>query len=112
MMTSKNNRSLVCLRAVALLFGTFFFAVLPVRAENNWTYYAAASKNQDKNCTIYCSKRMGWKELASPLEGDYESVLAPEGCFGVLVDASGNRRAWMVHRASPYDKSGLAIFVR
>ena len=55
---------------------------------------------------------MGWKELASPLEGDYESVLAPEGCFGVLVDASGNRRAWMVHRASPYDKSGLAIFVR
>ncbi len=72
----------------------------------------AASKNQDKNCTIYCSKRMGWKELASPLEGDYESVLAPEGCFGVLVDASGNRRAWMVHRASPYDKSGLMIFVR
>ena len=72
----------------------------------------SVSKNQDKNCTIYCSKRMGWKELASPLEGDYESVLAPEGCFGVLVDASGNRRAWMVHRASPYDKSGLAIFVR
>ena len=83
-----------------------------VRAMVSGVTAVAASKNQDKNCTIYCSKRMGWKELASPLEGDYESVLAPEGCFGVLVDASGNRRAWMVHRASPYDKSGLAIFVR
>lgn len=83
-----------------------------VRAMVSGVTAVAASKNQDKNCTIYCSKRMGWKDLASPLEGDYESVLAPEGCFGVLVDASGNRRAWMVHRASPYDKSGLMIFVR
>ncbi len=83
-----------------------------VRAMVSGVTAVAANKNQDKNCTIYCSKRMGWKELASPLEGDYESVLAPEGCFGVLVDASGNRRAWMVHRASPYDKSGLMIFVR
>jgi hypothetical protein len=73
----------------------------------------ASNKNQDKNCTIYCSKKQGWKELASPLEGDYEAALAPDGCFGVLADASGNRRAWMVHRDSPHDKhSGFVYFLR
>ena len=53
----------------------------------------------------------GWAALAAPLEGDYETALAPEGCFGVLVNNRG-RAAWMVHRASSYDKSGLAVFVR
>ena len=71
----------------------------------------ASNKNQDKYCTIYCSKKQGWSALAAPLEGDYENALAPAGCFGVLVNNKG-RAAWMVHRASPYDKSGLAIFVR
>ena len=71
----------------------------------------ASNRNQDKYCTIYCSKKQGWAALAAPLEGDYETALAPEGCFGVLVNNKG-RAAWMVHRASPYDKSGLAIFVR
>ncbi len=71
----------------------------------------ASNKNQDKYCTIYCSKKQGWAALAAPLEGDYENALAPAGCFGVLVNNKG-RAAWMVHRASPYDKSGLAIFVR
>ena len=73
----------------------------------------ASNKNQDKYCTIYCSKKQGWKELASPLEGAYEPALAPDGCFGVLADASGNRRAWMVHRDSPHDKhSGFVYFLR
>ena len=71
----------------------------------------ASNRNQDKYCTIYCSKKQGWAALAAPLEGDYEAALAPEGCFGVLVNNRG-RAAWMVHRASPYDKSGLAVFVR
>lgn len=50
---------------------------------------------------------------AVPLEGDYEKALAPDGCFGVLADASGNRRAWMVHRVLPHDKAtALIITVR
>ena len=123
MTTSKNNRSLVCLRAVALLFGTFFFAVLPVRAENNWTYYAAGADGNptDAACVVHgewiiktnvsgTNPANGalWLELivSAPADG----ILALRDV--VLVDASGNRRAWMVHRASPYDKSGLMIFVR
>ena len=48
---------------------------------------------------------------AAPPEGDYETALVPEGCFGVLVNNRG-RAAWIVRHASPYDKSGLAVFVR
>ena len=88
-----------------LLAVTTSFSQVVISVDEN------VSKNQDKNCTIYCSKKQGWATLASPLEGDYERALAPEGCFGVLVTKKG-RAAWLVHRASPYDKSGLAIFVR
>lgn len=84
-----------------------------VRAMVSGVTAVASNQNQDKYCTIYCSKRMGWKKLASPLEGAYEPALAPDGCFGVLADASGNRRAWMVHRDSPHDEhSGFVYFLR
>lgn len=84
-----------------------------VRAMVSGVTAVASNQNQDKYCTIYCSKRMGWKKLASPLEGAYEPALAPDGCFGVLADASGNRRAWMVHRDSPHDeRPGFVYYLR
>lgn len=71
----------------------------------------ASNRNQDKYCTIYCSRRQGWKELAAPLEGDYEKALAPEGCFGVLRNNKG-RAAWLVNRASPLDPKGTVLCIR
>ena len=63
-----------------------------------------------KPVTIYCSKlQNGWTEFAAPLT-DAEVPLAPEGCFGVYRD--GNRKAWLVHRPSPYDVSGGSLAIR
>lgn len=70
-----------------------------------------SNRNQDKYCTIYCSRRQGWNALASPLEGDYEPALAPEGCFGVLVTKKG-RAAWLVKRTSPHEPKGTVICIR
>ena len=92
-------------------------------ADNVWTYYAAGADGNptDAACVVHgewiiktnvsgTNPANGalWLELivSAPADG----ILALRDV--VLVDASGNRRAWMVHRASPYDKSGLAIFVR
>ena len=62
--------------------------------------------------TIYCSKRMGWKALADDMT-DAEEEVAPEGCFGVLVDSDNHRRAWFVHRDSPYERfTGTAYYLR
>ena len=65
--------------------------------------------------TIYCSKKMGWKALASDMTDD-EKAAAPDGCFGVFKDSNAYNQSygmWMVHRDSPYERhSGLTIFVR
>ena len=61
----------------------------------------------EKPVTIYASKKQeGWKALAAPLS-DAEKALAPAGCFGVYRE--GNRKAWLVHRASPYDPTGMML---
>lgn len=63
---------------------------------------------------LYCSKKQGWKDLASPLTaGTYEATNAPEGCFGMYVTASGKRKAWMVHLPQDTDpRTGAVIVVR
>ena len=65
--------------------------------------------------TIYCSKRMGWKALASEMTDD-EKAAAPDGCFGVFKAMDSYNRPygmWMVDRDSPYYKeSGFVIMVR
>ena len=65
--------------------------------------------------TIYCSKKMGWKALASEMTDD-EKAAAPEGCFGVfkaLNSYNQNYGMWMVDRDSPYfKKSGFTIIFR
>lgn len=65
--------------------------------------------------TIYCSKKMGWKALASDMTDD-EKVAAPDGCFGVFKAMDSYNRPygmWMVDRDSPYYKeSGFVIMVR
>ena len=65
--------------------------------------------------TIYCSKRMGWKDIASEMTDD-EQAAAPEGCFGVFKAKDSYNQSygmWMVHRDSPYDKrTGSVYFFR
>ena len=65
--------------------------------------------------TIYCSKRMGWKALATEMTADEEAA-APEGCFGVFKALNSYNQPygmWMVHRDSPYDKrTGSVYFFR
>ena len=65
--------------------------------------------------TIYCSKKMGWKALASDMTDD-EKAAAPDGCFGVFKDTNAYNQPygmWMVDRDSPYYKeSGFVIMVR
>ena len=70
---------------------------------------AVAASDADKTCTIYASKKQpGWRELAAPLT-DEELKVAPVGCFGVYRD--GLRKAWLVHRNSPFDPTGMTLLV-
>ena len=65
--------------------------------------------------TIYCSKRMGWKDIATEMTDD-EKAAAPDGCFGVFKDTNAYNQPygmWLVHRDSPHDKhSGFVYFLR
>ena len=125
MTTSKSNRTLGCChrRITSLLFGAFCCAVSPVRAANDWTYYAAGADGNptDAACVVHGewiikTNASGTNPANGALWLDLIVSAPADGILDlrdvVLVDASGNRRAWMVHRASPYDKSGLMIFVR
>ena len=63
-----------------------------------------------KPVTIYASKKQeGWKALAAPLT-EAEVELAPVGCFGVYRE--DNRKAWLVHRPSPYDPTGMMLILQ
>ena len=76
---------------------------------------AVPGKTTDVNHTavIYASKRQkGWTELASVFINETERANAPAGCFGVYTTAANLRKAWMVHRASPYDPLGTVVIVR
>ena len=63
---------------------------------------------------LYCSKKQGWKALSKPLTpGTYEKTNAPDGCFGVYVTSSGERKAWMVHLPQNTDpRTGFFYVVR
>lgn len=63
---------------------------------------------------LYCSRKQGWKALASPLtEGTYEKTAAPAGCFGIWQTQDGKRKAWMVHLPQDGDpRVGAVIVVR
>ena len=81
----------------------------------------ASSEEKGKACTIYCSKKQGWKaKFASALEGK-EADYAPEGYMGVYesetatsgkVITSVGRKAWLVHKAMLGDPTGMCIMVR
>ena len=65
--------------------------------------FTASSYGLDKIGTIYCSKDMGWQDVADAMTISEEmSPYKPEGCFGVVHSADGKTRAWLVHRNSPY----------
>ena len=76
--------------------------------------FTASNYGLDKIGTIYCSEKMGWKEIADDMTStESSSPYKPDGCFGVLHDATGKTRAWLVHRDSPYYKEpGFVIMVR
>ena len=76
--------------------------------------FTASNYGLDKIGTIYCSEKMGWKEIADDMTStESSSPYKPDGCFGVLHDATGKTRAWLVHRDSPYYKEpGFVIVVR
>jgi hypothetical protein len=61
--------------------------------------------------TFYCSRRWGWKAYAGKLTA-FEEGFAPDGCFGVYTNASGQRRAWMVHLAQDGEPQGMCIRIQ
>jgi hypothetical protein len=64
--------------------------------------FTGSSSGLNKICTIYCSKFMGWQEIADAMTLTEDmSQYKPERCFGVLRDAEGTTRAWLVHRSMP-----------
>ena len=88
---------------------------------DNLMVYAKAVDG-DKRFVIRCSnKQQGWKELASVDYTDNElaaaeslkSTLAEkERLLGVYVTQDGARKAWLIHRPSPYDADPLVILMR
>ena len=59
----------------------------------------------------------GYWEPAAAESGLTEEELAqkPGRCLGIVdvsPDANKKRRAWVIHRASPYDKPGFCVLVR
>ncbi len=72
------------------------------------------SKQPQKNLTIWCSKKQGWKELAKDYGDDFPKANAPAGCFGVWRETygTGTRGAWMVHFPQPDDPQGFCIRVQ
>ena len=72
--------------------------------------WVSTATEQRERGILYCSKRWGWKDLATKLEaGTYEAEHAPEGCFGVFV---GFTRVYMVHLAQDGEPQGLCIRVQ
>ncbi len=72
-------------------------------------WVTTATERRDRGI-LYCSKRWGWKDLATKLEeGTYEAEHAPEGCFGVFVGAT---RVYMVHLPQDGEPQGLCIRVQ
>ena len=76
----------------------------------------------DKRFAIRCSdKQQGWKELASAdytakelaaAEALKATLTGKERLLGVYVTQDGARKAWLIHRPSPYDADPLVIFLR
>lgn len=94
-----------------------FVSLEPDAATGTWKHYTNDRgwvSDTIERGVLYCSKKQGWKDLASPLTaGTYEATNAPEGCFGMYVTASGNRKAWMVHLPQDTDpRTGAVIVVR
>lgn len=80
---------------------------------------ALAGRAATNKLVIYASKRYGesaWRKAAfcDKALTEEEQAAAPEGCFGVYVTAAGARKAWLVHKASPYDdeQKGLLLIIR
>ena len=72
--------------------------------------WVSSATEQRERGRLYCSKRWGWKDLATKLEaGTYEAEHAPADCFGVFV---GFTRVYMVHLAQKGEPQGLCIRVQ
>lgn len=73
--------------------------------------FTPSTSGIDKVGTIYCSKFMGWQEVADAMTiSEDVSPYKPEGCFGVVHSTDGKTRAWLVHRNSPDQlQIGLSI---
>ena len=74
--------------------------------------YKVAADTATHGCTIYASrKQAGWTDIATALT-EPETTNAPANCFGVYVTAASARKAWLVHKGSPYDPKGSVIIMR
>lgn len=62
-----------------------------------------ATSTGDKACTIYAQRgsKRGWSSKTSPLVSTELTANVPDNCFGVYRE--GSRKAWLVHRPSPFD---------
>ena len=85
-------------------------------------YAVAETVDKDKGCKMYVSRRQeGWTDLAQSVdsttkEAKYIPTSEGKNFMGVYVSTTDKtqpgRKAWMIHRASPYDSSAFVIRVR
>ena len=68
----------------------------------------AANTDAPKKCTVYAIRHL-FRDFASAMSGK-EPNHAPPKCYGVYVDQSSSRKAYMVQ--SPYYKSGMFVSVQ
>lgn len=83
---------------------------------------ATPAVDGNKKVTIYCSTgQVGWEALVSDNYTTKEraaaeilkaSLVGKERLLGVYETQNGSRKAWLVHRPSPYDKDPLVIMFR
>jgi hypothetical protein len=83
---------------------------------------ATPAVDGNKKVTIYCSTgQVGWESLVSDNYTTKEraaaeilkaSLIGKERLLGVYETQNGSRKAWLVHRPSPYDKDPLVIMLR
>ncbi len=81
--------------------------------------YAAASRT-----LVYASRNLGWQSVVNVAPEDYTAaevqaradielaLVAPEKVLSLYQDSAGARKAWIIHRHSPFDPKGLTLFIR
>ena len=98
--------------SAATLTNITFYGPAPAQTNIDFLLGKVTANNKTTSsgahgCVLRVSKHQnGWSALATDFENLEATADKPAGCFGVYVTASGDRKAWLVQAASPYDGPG------